>query len=719
MKMAKRILICLLAMSLLLCVVAISVSASQDEVVETSAASFTADTYDDILEYYETEVYKYLNFDSYAVDEKLAITEDAGYFWKSNQNVYVRNEADGDNYLEMSPQSARTGYSSFISVVVDGDHSFFLEASVGASTNLVDFGIYISDTVPVTDDESDGATKINALSPIVKFKFENSTATVEYLVDGEYVQLGTVDCDASSWIDVRIKYNDPYEVFVPGDEMTADSYIYLSSCEIKVGELEVVEIRDIPVAESVAIGLKKGSNGNTVKAKVDDIRIYEGSVSRDLDTPVQTVTENWIADLMDYYNSVESVDEKLAIIGVVNKLTEDHGFVTEDETVNALIKQFTVNSIKVYSDTLAVCIELVAGMTDYTEKLELVNEYAQYKDRIPDNYEQILPSDVVDVIGGVVDAYDNIVAGLEEAEITALEFINVINGIDLGVADYSRLKQICIDVKEAIDLSALDTTYPGVVAAMDAFNDLEYRRDDALTDLYANEVESARVATYLPAKQNHLAASDAYYEEILAVSLENDKITEYRAIYLELVAANADREAKATAYINACLAIENATNDAELQAAVALAEQLRAVLGEIKDVESLEGMTTANKLLSNAQTSLKITSLRCDQYIALVAAIADAKTLEARFAAINAAIAVESGTADSHEGIPEAKIALDEAIAAYNAEINALNAAFASVAEVAADVTSSVNTTETKAIIANVSAIIKKATEIVALPEEN
>ena len=713
MKMAKRILICLLAMSLVVCAVAISVSASADGAGEQSSTSFSATTFDDILEYYENEDYMVGLFDDLAAGNKVDPSANAAYLWKSGQNIYVRSESDGDNYLEMSPQSGRQGLSSYINVAVDGSKAFVFEASVGATTNLTDFGVYICDTAPGSTDD------VNNLSPAIKFDFANSVATVSYLSNGEYAVLGTVACDASSWINISIKFNEPVEKVIPGDGEAEDVVIHVASCVISVADFEDVVLEEIPVTSNVVVGLKKGSNVVSSKAKIDDLRVYEGSFKRDFENSLQTITENWIIDLKDYYDSIESVEDKLLVIGVVNKLTEDHVFVTENETVNDIITEFTVNSIKVYSDALAICNGKIAGMTEYTAKLECAMEYAQYKNRIPDNYVDILPDDIVESIQAVVTAYDDVVAGLEAAEDIALEFIDIVYGVNIGATEYDELKQICTDINSAIDVSVVDSTYPGAGDAMDVYVDLLQRRDAAITTLYTDMVESARVATYLPAKQVYLAASDKYYEEIQAVNLVNDKITAYRELYLEILASNAEREATAQEYIDACMAIEDAENETELQAAVAVAEQLRAALGELKDVESLEGMTTANKLLSNAQTSLKITSLRCGQYIALVAAIGDAKTLEDRFVAINAAIAVEPGTVDSFEGVPGAKAALDEAIAAYNAEVNSLNTAFENVTDVAADVSSSVNTAASKGVIANASAIIKKAAEIAAIPEEN
>ena len=712
MKMAKRILICLLAMALVACAFAVSVVALADGDEAQSTAKLNAATYDDILEYYECEIYGEELFDDLAAG-KLAYDIAAGYLWNNNQEVYIRNEADGDNYLEMSPKANRTGYSSYISVAADGYKAFIIEVSVGASTSLNDFGFYLCETVPGSSDE------INALKPVLKFSFSNSEATVSYLSGSTYVELGKVECDESSWIDVCIKYNEPTEVIIPGSGIEEDTVKYISSVEIKVADLDAVTVADVPACTAVAVGLNKGTQATSIKAKLDDLRVYEGSVTRDFANTLQSITENWIIDLKEYYDSVESVETKLEIIGVVNKLTEIHSFVTDNQTVNGIITEFTVNSIKVYADALAICNEKVAGMTKYSDKLDCVIEYAEYKSRIPDDYVSILPAEFVEQIEATVLAYDNLVAQLEETKQIALGFIDLINSVNLSATEYDELKSICIYIREQIDISAVDVTYPGADDSMETFEKLEDRRDAVLTTLYADEVESARVATYLPAKQRYLIAADGYYREILAVNLTNEKIDASRAVYLEILASNEDRESLANAYIAACLAIKDATNETELQAAVTVAEEYRATLGELKDVESLEGMTEANKLFSNAQTSLKITSLRCDQYIALVAAIGDAKNLQERFAAINAAIAVEAGTVDSYTGIPAAKSALRAAIDAYNAEVNTLNTAFDGVADVAADVSSAVNTTNSKTVIANASALIKKATEAVALPQEN
>jgi len=142
----------------------------------------------------------------------------------------------------------------------------------------------------------------------------------------------------------------------------------------------------------------------------------------------------------------------------------------------------------------------------------------------------------------------------------------------------------------------------------------------------------------------------------------------------------AEMEAGASAYIAAVNDIANKTTFEEKKAAVNNAYTLK----EKGDVIGIDGVQEANLALANADATLDVLEGNSKTLINSVAQLADESlTLAER----REQIIIAKGAVDSAEptyvGVADAKAKLEQYIAAYDAQVSALNSAFSAVVEVA------------------------------------
>lgn len=233
--------------------------------------------------------------------------------------------------------------------------------------------------------------------------------------------------------------------------------------------------------------------------------------------------------------------------------------------------------------------------------------------------------------------------------------------------------------------ATVDETYAGIPDAKAYLTGISARLEvlRAFAEDFINIIESAEFTGYFSAKKEYLAQAKKAIEST-EPTLERsfagveDAITKYNTLTKKL----ADDETAAAAYIKAVGELASAKTYAEKSKAVEKALALK----EKGNVTGIDGVKEANIALSDVQSEVELKAGYSKKFIALVAELQQAKGLSDRLTLILEAKSVQSKVEDTYTGVSDAKTALTAGISKYNADVKAVNDAFAAVRNVAVNV---------------------------------
>lgn len=236
------------------------------------------------------------------------------------------------------------------------------------------------------------------------------------------------------------------------------------------------------------------------------------------------------------------------------------------------------------------------------------------------------------------------------------------------------------------------TTFTGDVDLVELIAEFEVKKayiDARIAECntFVSIINGAYASTYFVTVVSELERAALYFDENKEYSLEKyTGVEDAIATYSLLLARVEKNKADAAAYIAAVNAIDMEAGYAAVRAAVDAAVLLQAD----GSVTGIEGVEAAEIKLAEALSYVESLEGYSSTLIAAVEGIKDAKTLAEKRALIYLANSVKDKAESSISGVSAAKTELSKAIAAYNAEVEALNALFSGVVSDASSVISAV-----------------------------
>lgn len=756
MKMAKRILIGVLALALMISCVAF-VATAQDK-------NFNGVGYADILEYYNEPVvfdYDFTDADAYPVGDF------TGNYYRANTRQSVPKIVtadDGSQYLQITGGNALTAANLFLywnaetlaSGSLDAIDDFFLEYTV-SGTGVS--GIYVSDTA-AADANGYGTAllKMNFNAGAIQY-YDSATDSEATLTDAEG---NTVAISASVKYDVSISYsvvNGKYSFSVTESDTAT-----------LVAEAEVTGIPYSTIG-NVMMGAQKAEHQGSKVMNVYSLSAAGGSFVRDEANKLADTEEALLYMHENFMNDAIADDYRFQIAKVLAELQSYDEFNSLEfgDEARAALDELVPACVSFYSEQLEECLALAKDDMTYEDRMNNWLAYGQYKTAIPvgEELEALVGAELAARISQVVAAYDAEGERLELYKTNSESFVAALAGADATSDDYAYLSGVyneaskyaeyayagCEGVAEAqavyediadkvelmneygapfveYTLIAADGTlklnerydayliaktnlpevenFPGIEtfytesatyteakAAYDAVA-LYMETANAVCTEFISDVNSANFSQYFTAKNAFLAQATASLEDVQGEYADFDGVAAALELYEAVSADIAAQQAAAKAYMDAVAAIEGKTGD-ELEAAIAAAEALKAT----GDIQGVPGITDANIALSNAKAEIELVVGRNNRFIALVAAIEDAQSKSEVYDAIFAAKAAAVNADDSFDGVADAKITLEAAVATYNLEVMAANNVFAQVSGNAVSFASSAVNSEAAQRVSN------------------
>ncbi len=384
-------------------------------------------------------------------------------------------------------------------------------------------------------------------------------------------------------------------------------------------------------------------------------------------------------DIAEMFPGVEDVAELRAAKAEYTRVLSELALAAiHSEAYLEFIKDFDTTSrdYTYMKDTLDALSVFNKRVSDY--KYEIIGQIPN-----PDGdgtVEVVIFSTVAD--GDVIyTALDAKIKSIDAAVKAFTDAVAVMN----GAANFGELYEGYVAATAAynkegdgIISSVLDnSTYPGL---SDVITNYSERIDDmesriAQSEAFITLVNGANSSTFYTTIYNELNKAEKYIDTDTAdLYAEPDYpgVAEAMATYNSLRAKLADDVKNAEKYIAAVNAIEGVTAYAAKKAAVDAALALK----EKGNVIGLDGILEANNALSVAEGEIKVLEGYSKTLIDAVNALDGVTSLVKRRELIAAANAARDNAEPSISGVNEAKTKLDAYIAAYNADVEALNSAF-------------------------------------------
>lgn len=268
-------------------------------------------------------------------------------------------------------------------------------------------------------------------------------------------------------------------------------------------------------------------------------------------------------------------------------------------------------------------------------------------------------------ISTAADAFKSYVSAMASAE----DFKGLYDNYLLAKATYNDGV-----IHEALD----NSTYDGVLEAIEIFLEREIyvnaRAKESEEFIYY--VDRAEKSTYYTAKLEELNKAALYIDsnkEELSIEKSYPGVAEAEALYASIKAELEANVANAEKFIAAVNAIANADSFATKKAAVEHAMSLKV------DSTGIAGVKEANEKLYVADGEIKSLEGYSQMLIDTVAKLKSAKTLEERRQYIFAAKACIDHCEKSIAGVSQAISDLEALTNQFNADIAAINSAFAAV----------------------------------------
>lgn len=737
MKMAKRIFIALLIVSVFVSVFALTASAAGSNDID----------YDYLLEYFEEPVLFEYDFTGEDIPYSLFTNSDDA---KRITSEFVSDEnAPVGKYLSVTVPASQGFWEDVIAknnvyfnwnaeeAPID---DFILEMTVSGERGTGDEQQLPKIIVSVADEtctDSDVGSKLGTTLLAVDyrvghFSYLKRTADSEGNVSGVLTNTEFVLTEGS-WYNVYVAYSS--------DEQTAtitvtDLADATNTYTVNDAYLPYTDIRNIRVGAH-------GVDGATARDSVMNfasLRALGGKYDRD-GANMQSDVETALLDMYaDFTSDDVSFEVKDYIAGVASKLFV-YGFTTENEEAAAAYAELVKGVVSYCNDQLAYYIETYDKLVDYSDRRELINEALRYVSYINSPDCPAIPEDIADDVAlnleliealnvtldkiaensvllvsavggdttanyddypsvlarfnelhiygqfadptyeGTLDAYvfyATLLEAKEHIELNATRFIEAANVLNSSADFNTRAQAFLVCKNNYYD----NTTYPGLSAALAIYN-AHYNAINTQIENAENFikfVQKADYADYIPQKLDHLADAEKYMAYCLTADPYNG-VMEAKELYDRVKAEVQEKLKNAELYINAVKALASLSGDALLEG-IEKAEGLKAA----GNVLGVDGVSEANIQLDEIVSGIQLSVQYRDYFVRLVDSIDTATDAKQLYKILKNAKNAEKDADSTYAAVADASAKLAKAIADFNAQVASANAEFEKANEVAANV---------------------------------
>ena len=749
MKMAKRIFIALLIVSVMVSAFALTSAADSGSSVD----------YRYLLEYYEEPTLFYYDFTGEDVDYSSSILVKRPT--RFNETYGTDAAAPVDKYLSLEITPINGKLDKFVDTHVyfnwngeNGIDDFMINMTVSGSGTDSLPRIIIS----VADEVCESADVGNTIGTTIAaidyrngyFSYLKKTVSSEGAVTIAETNT-SFSVKAEAWYDIELVYD--YESRSASIKIT-DVANPRNSYSVSDAYVPYDIVKNVRIG---AHGTDYGNARGTIM-KFANIYALGGQYKRD-PANRQADIESALIKMYDVFKdeSVE-LEDKIAICDVSNKLVS-YGFTTENAEVQNVINSLSVGVIGLYNNKIETCVNNYQSLPDFASKKAMVDDAMHCVQMLEEMDLSGIEESLVSSVNANISAIkvvDESIKAIEADSIAFIDAVTLANGVDLtdyvavnslldviktynpdvtyegieeSYAFYLKLSNAAATIKEsaeafigAVEVANDDTlgindradayrliediyydneTYPGVTEALAIYSDsvvpylsVEIEKGDS----FIKYVNKAGYAIYVSAKQENLDIAKTYMD---ICHPEYRGVAEAKLLYAEIQDQVNSQVSSANAYIAAVNSIDSLSGDA-LITAVKNAQSLQ----EAGNVLGVPGVTEANIKLDKLVAEIELRTEYCAYFIRTVNSIDTATSAEELYAILKEAKDVEDDADPAFEGVSEASAKLDKAIADYNARVNEANAEFTKATEVAAN-TSGVGT-EANTVAGHVIAIIKK-----------
>ena len=746
MKLAKKILVAMLALALLTSAFLFSATATD---------TFNAPGIDDI-----EDIYEYYTLDDYLADNYEDGTWTTGLFTK-NLGKVEQDPTDSTNKVlnvELG-KGKKGGYEMVATKKADGlTDQLFLTFKIYFDQSAAGYLCYELKVGTVNDK----GVATSSQFTILQINFADQKGDTGFYCstwdatsqsfNPDLTKIEGVTPEVGKWYDVVISVNaaeDFYSFDIKDDQGV--SVVSSGNCSLE--------------GAKALWGFNCGgqsfnkTSGSITEYYLDDMEIYEGSFVR-YPTRINEITTIHLKDLKALYEaSADDYDTQYRIASVLDYLyNEAEGFEVADVLPEAY-KYINETFAKAFNNVVAG-IDTTLG---YYERLEYANSIADYDAKIP-TPETLTgaPGITADLEAAIVAsraAYAAEVAALNDIKAQSDAFVALMGAYANDNKDYTYVTEYFAEASTD-KYTKRDASYEGVAAAEEIYAALEFkanRMEDDINAFVAAVEKMEAATTFGPLFVAYVEANASYTkygtDALINPDLDNstkeglaDKITSYEskvetilatafvcdefnriineatissyytslvgeikeaavvreqfgdyemdypglaesvAAYEAFVAAIAESESAVEAYITAVNAIATKTTFAEKKAAITAALALKAE----GDVLGVEGVVEANIALTTAEAEINFLEGSSTTLISLVEQIKAAKTLAEKRTLIHLANVSAVNAEDTYTGVSAAKADLAAEIEAFNAAVAAANGALESAINNAQAIVSSV-----------------------------
>ena len=751
MKKARKILVALLTLALL--VSAFAVIAAAEENAEAPVVS--AKNYEEVLEYFEAGYFLNADFNNAATTEDAFADASDEFDYKVDKVFRYTDNKDGTASMQsMNP--------AYFDIVPEVPASFGMNARMSLSTSNSPYVALVLHTGN-RGDKSDKPINLFNISPNAVSLYNYETG----LYDSVAITL-----PRATFFDVEFFF---------------DATKTVGNCVLKI----TVDGVDTPYEYVYSTGdyAYKTLGMESKFLTADYLELYKGSFVRRLGG-FENVVADYIVDYAADYETLKDSDPVTALrcLEIIGKVLLTYNLDTakvEDETVRAQVITAGENAIKVvgneYVAVYKAACEAINTEASYNDRLDHINDNAVYNDfltKAENGIYNVTLDTSYEEIGALHAVYNAEIEALAKIKADTIDAYNAVSAIpDVYLANYKDLKTAYAVISEKeVCPTFYDDEYSAeaieAAAKASAVIKSEYERLDAkLTLFLANAATAAnaekefaeRYAAYLIAKENLFTDSScneyldegvtiealveayqavdavmievsAYAEAFIAkvdeanltlsysvrqvaiaaaaeyiatVERQYPGVTDAIATYENLI-KDVENKIKATEdYIKAAIAVQNAETVEAKKTAIATAKALAVNGSDVSVDVTYEGVSVkdANIIISNEESVIVLAETKITNYVASVNAISAKTDLAEKRAAITRALALKETVDASVAAVSTANSALDAAIADYNKVVAEANATMTDTAEVTLSVLSGTIPTQQ---VAQIVAIIKK-----------
>lgn len=685
MKTAKRVLIGLLAVAMLVSSLLVYSFATEGE----DAAPALPD-YADVLKFYDplySAIYENENFDMLELGAYTGSAVSVADTAKGYTEINVK--ASGENkYLELAfghiLNSAALTDASYVTDLGEGELSMVVfKAAVSAAHSDIKGKVCASADCRYTTDNM-----AISLCPIHNTELKTVAAKAPKIVfnlvkSGVAAKLLTFDFATGkayysdiSRGDIEIEGLTVTEGAWYNVELVANKTQYKFKITDGENTYETAEINSPSASfEAVSVGVNQVDDPRGASIMLDNIYVQAGIDDRHNGVDVLAKTKAGLTLIKTMLEDATlSAEVKNDVIAVYDTLIGDYSdklvIDSESEEIMSGIKRAM---LVFFREQLDVAVEAIDEDATYSARLLLVEDNKSFADRV----RLLLQGETDEEAAEILAAYDAEVAALADLKANSEAFIAYMNGVMennasvLTSTDYVALSAF---VGETEDLFYADgepiysPSYPDAIdvnasymAAATRYKTsleksikfCEYVATAKLAEEDLNKPEAERVLT-----EDEFRAALAAYEQAVALNFDNDS-------YPGMADALADFSGFVKIESIAVVANRFKTNVSTADAAIYLFMKESWLDKAEPDFDAAdvryEGVKEAKELYATLRAYIAEKKAAADAYIAAVNNISG-KTGDALIAAIDAALALrDAGNVAGYDGVTEANIALDNA----------------------------------------------------------